>query len=98
MHSLPTHLAPFGSFPPLLTWGFVLFPPFALDAQEIGGGFNGAVPGVADGAFGGGWTVNSSMVVLGLGGVLGNTSFGVEVVQDKETGKVRVLVNGKEVA
>ncbi|KAJ4400755.1 hypothetical protein N0V82_010894, partial [Gnomoniopsis sp. IMI 355080] len=67
------------------------------NVDEIGGGFNGAVPGQADGAFGCGYTVNSTNVVLGLGANLGNQSIDVEVVQDKATGLVRVVVNGKEV-
>lgn len=67
------------------------------NVDELGGGFNGAIPGQADGAFGSGYTVNSTMVVLGLGGSLGNRSIDVEVVQDKVTGMVRVVVNGKEV-
>lgn len=69
-----------------------------LHVDEIGGGFNGAIPGQADGAFGCGYTVNATNVVFGLGATLGNQSIGVDVVQDKVTGVVKLVVNGKEVA
>ncbi|KAJ4386414.1 hypothetical protein N0V93_009309 [Gnomoniopsis smithogilvyi] len=80
-----------------LPFGYSAGVGFNFAENEIGGGFNGAVPGQAEGAFGCGYTVNSTNVVLGLGATLGNQSIGVEVVQDKTTGAVKVVVNGKEV-
>ncbi|CAN8100349.1 unnamed protein product [Discula destructiva] len=83
-----------------LPFGYSAGVGFNFDegARSLGGGFNGAVPGRENGAFGGGYTVNSSAITLGLGGVLGNTSFGVAVMQDMETGRLSIMVNGKEVA
>lgn len=62
--------------------------------DSVGGGFNGAIPGQGDGAFGGGYTVNDTALTLGLGGFLGNQSFDIAIVQDRATGKVRLTVNG----
>lgn len=42
--------------------------------------------------------MNATNVVFGLGATLGNQSIGVDVVQDKVTGVVKLVVNGKEVA
>lgn len=56
------------------------------------------MPGQGDGAFGGGYTINSTALTLGLGGFLGNQSFDIAIVQDRETGEVKLTVNGVETA
>lgn len=63
----------------------------------IGGGFNAGVPGRSEGALGGGWTISKSNLTLGLGAVVGNKSISISVVGGMESGKVSVVVNGREV-
>lgn len=62
----------------------------------LSGGFNGAIPGQADGAIGGGYTINETTITLGLGGYLGSQGVDIAVVSDRTTGEVFVTVNGNK--
>lgn len=65
-----------------------------IPADLVAGGFNAAIPGEAEGAIGGGYTINDTTVTIGLGGFLGNQSLDIAIVQDRTTGEVTLMVNG----
>lgn len=62
--------------------------------DSIGGGFNAGIPNQGSGSVGGGYTLNDTMLTLGLGGLLGDKSFDVAIVYDVESGDVKLTVNG----
>ncbi|KAG8166678.1 hypothetical protein KVR01_002367 [Diaporthe batatas] len=71
---------------------------FSSVVDFVGGGFNAGVPGLSEGALGGGWTLTHSTVEFGLGGVFNNQSFNIAVSGDKKTGQLMATVNSKTVA
>lgn len=64
----------------------------------LGAGFNAGIPDQADGVLGSGFTVNETTLEFGFGGVFGNQTVGIALVQDRTTGAVSLTVNGKVVA
>lgn len=73
-------------------------PPPPQKKGFLGAGFNAGIPDQADGVLGSGFTVNETTLEFGFGGVFGNQTVGIALVQDRTTGAVSLTVNGKVVA